>query len=120
MSGHPEVLLRELRIGLASLYGKRLRGVYSYGSYARGDYDAESDFDVLVVLDDFASYGPEVDRTAELASSLSLDHGVSVSQVFVREADWLTGDSMFLRNVRDEVRRGIPAAPCRLPSMGLE
>ena len=102
MSGDTRVNLRELQARLAMLYGGRLRGVYLYGSYARGDYDAESDFDVLVVLDGFASYGAEVDRAAELTAALSLQYGVSISEVFVREQDWQTGDSPFLQNVREE------------------
>lgn len=103
MSGDFRVLLRELKAGLAALCGRSLWGVYLYGSYdARGDYDAESNFDVLVVLDDFGSYGAEVDRTGELAAALSLEYGVSISQVFLREQDWLTSDSPFLRSVRDE------------------
>lgn len=103
MSGDFNALLGELKAGLVALYGRSLRGVYLYGSYARGEHDAESDFDVLVILDDFASYGAEVDRTAELAAALSLEYGVSVSQVFLREQEWLTGDSPFLRSVRNEV-----------------
>ena len=102
MRGEAKTLLRELKAGLAALYGHSLRGVYLYGSYARGDHDAESDFDVLIVLNDFASYGAEVDRTAELAAALSLEYGVSISQVFLREQNWLTGDSLFLRSVREE------------------
>lgn len=102
MTHDSERLLVELKEGLARLYGDALRGVYLYGSYARGDFDAESDFDVLVVLDGFASYGAEVDRTAGLASELSLKHGLSISMVFVREHDWRTADTPFLRHVRDE------------------
>ncbi len=102
MKGNLENLLRELKAGLDALYGRSLREVYLYGSYARGDYDAESDFDVLVVLDDFASYGAEVDRTAELAANLSLQYNVSISQVFLNEHEWLNGDSPFLRSVREE------------------
>ena len=102
MAIDPHALSSDLKAGLAALYDRRLRGAYLYGSYARGDYDAESDLDLLVVLDDFSSYGAEVDRTAELGSALSLRHGVSISQVFVRERDWLTADSPFLRNVREE------------------
>lgn len=103
MSGDVKALLRELKGELASIYGDSLRTVYVYGSYARGDYDEESDFDVLVVLADFVAYGAEVDRTAEFAAALSLEYDVSISHVFLREREWLTGDSPFLRSVREEV-----------------
>ncbi len=102
MSGECTSLLRELRDRLSRTYGVRLRGLYLYGSYARGDFDAESDVDVLVVLADFGSYGAEVDRTAADVSDLALAFGVSISVVFARARDWLSGDSPFLRNARAE------------------
>ena len=104
--GQPQLavqdILRELKRGLQLIYGKQLRGVYLFGSYARGDAERESDVDVLIVLRDFERYALEVDRTAELAADLSLKHGVTVSLVFLRERDWMQGDSPFLSNVRDE------------------
>ena len=95
-------LLRDLKAALKAVYGESLRGVFLYGSYARGDYDRESDIDILVVLDDFASYGREVDRTAHPVADLSLRWNVSISLVFVRHHDWISGDSLFLRTVREE------------------
>lgn len=40
--------LKELKRELIELYGERLRGVYLFGSYARGDFDSDSDVDILM------------------------------------------------------------------------
>ena len=95
-------LLSELKGGLQGIYEKRLRGLYLFGSYARGEEDQESDVDVLVVLDDVEHYGAEVDRTSELTSTLSLHYGVSISKVFVREREWMSRQTPFLANVQEE------------------
>jgi len=95
-------ILRQLRAGLERIYREQLKGVYLFGSYARGEADQESDCDVLVVLQDFKRYAQEVDRTGELTADLSLKHGVTISTVFMREREWLHGDTPFLLNVRDE------------------
>jgi len=97
-----QLLLREAKASLQVLYGQRLRGVYLFGSYARGTCQAESDVDVLIVLDEIGSYGGEIDRTGDLISSLSLQFGVSVSRVFVSATDWATAENPFLLNVRRE------------------
>ena len=95
-------LLHELKAALAEEYGTRLRGLYVYGSSARGDDVDESDLDVVIVLDEFDDYWNEIERTAELISSLSLKHDRSISPVRIREKDWLSAETPFLRNVRTE------------------
>jgi type I restriction enzyme S subunit len=99
-------VLGELKAGLQLVYGDRLKGTYLFGSYARGEADQESDLDILIVLDAFDRYAHEVQRTGALAADLSLKYGVTVSLVFLREHEWLKGDTPFLSNVRDEA---IPA-----------
>lgn len=100
------LLLSELEDGLKSMYSGRLKGVYLFGSHARGDAEPESDADVLVVLDRIDQYGAEVERTGPIISELSLKYGISVSRTFVSEREWLRGESPFLTNVREEA---IPA-----------
>ena len=95
-------ILAELRLGLESLYGTRLCGLYLFGSYARGEAEPESDIDVLIVLDQVSDYPCEVDRTGPLASTLSLRHGLSLSRVFLSRRAWTEGADFFVKNVRQE------------------
>ena len=102
MSERIRHLLTRLRERLEETYGARLRGLYLYGSFARGHEDAESDVDVIIVLDRIDAYGAEVARTSALVSTLSLESGLSISRVFVSQQDWTDRDSPFLANVREE------------------
>ena len=111
MEGNPDMnqqvrdLTTRFRLGLEAIYHARLKGVFLFGSHARGEASTESDVDLLVVLDHFDRYGAEVDRTSALGAELSLAHAVSISEVFVSERDWLMGQTPFLKNVRREALR---------------
>lgn len=98
-------LLTKLKQGLTDLYGPRLKAVILFGSYARGDYDLDSDLDVLIVLDAYKSRWDELVRSAELASNLSLEYGVTISRTILSEDQWKQGEWPILVNVRAE---GIP------------
>src|SRR5437870_675450 len=78
MSETIDTLLTEYKSGLKALYRDRLRGLYLYGSYARGKEESDSDLDLLIVLDVLSSYGAEINRTSELTSEMSLKYGISV------------------------------------------
>ena len=95
-------LLAELRLGFEGVYRERLRGLYLYGSYARGEQELHSDLDVLLILDRIDTYGMEIDRTSDLVSSVSLRHGISISRVFVTEEAWRDVQGGFLCRVRQE------------------
>ena len=109
----PQVFLRdafpelgkELMSGLRSLYGIRLKGVYVYGSYARGQARPDSDLDLLLVLDDFPDVGEELKRTSALTSRLSLAYGVPVTLLPVRARDFETRRTPLLMNVHREAVR---------------
>ena len=66
------------------LFGDKLRDAYLYGSYARGDFDDESDIDILVTVDE------EPEKLADMRSSVSginndigLERDILVSAVAV-------------------------------------
>ena len=102
MTAKLETLLAELKQGLLTLYGNRLKGVYLYGSYARGDYSSGSDVDIMIVLDNYKSYWQELVHSGELISSLSLKYGLSISRVVIKQQEWQKENTPLLRNIRAE------------------
>ena len=63
-----------------ALLSDKLDAVVLYGSYARGDYDAESDVDLLVRIDCPAEKLRDYQRSfIALSAALSLEYGVEVS-----------------------------------------
>lgn len=95
-------LLEKLKSGLKQIYGEQFKGAYLFGSYARGDYDLDSDIDILIVLSDFEKNGAELRRTSELIGNLSLDYGTTVSVVFSRQREWQTDKLPLLLNIHAE------------------
>lgn len=100
MPANIQKLLREFKKELTRIYGERLKGVYLYGSYARGENQQGSDVDIMIVLDSYQRYGDEIKRTSELNATLSLDYNLSVSRLFLTEERWKHEDSPLLRNIR--------------------
>jgi predicted nucleotidyltransferase len=94
-------VLNALHDRLVRLYGDRFRGLYVFGSYARPDAGIElpedSDLDVALVLSDFENAYDEIKRIGEATYDLSLEHGLLVSVVPVREADYREGLTNFAR-----------------------
>lgn len=99
-----DAILYELRFKLDAIYGERLKGLYLYGSYARGEPRRGSDLDVLVVLDRLDSAWDELKRSGHATSALSLEHDLTISRAFVSEDQWRRADIPLVRNVQREGR----------------
>jgi len=99
-------LMKELKEGLVQIYGDKLKAVYLYGSYARGDYREGSDVDVMILLKEYKNYWDEIGRTSELISNVSLDYDLLVSRIIMSEEKWKRSDTPLLKNIH---REGLPA-----------
>lgn len=95
-------ILSELRRRFEELYGDRLVKVILYGSQARGDAEADSDIDVLVVLKGRVAPWEEIARTGKDVADISLEHGVVIACVFMSEERYSTRNTPLLLNVRRE------------------
>jgi len=98
-------LLKEIKKELISIYGKKLFGVYLYGSYARYSACNESDVDIAIILNDFNKYSEEIERTSKTISRVSLKYDIHVSRVILKEHQWREDDFPFFINLR---REGVP------------
>lgn len=73
-------LIKETYELLCNVFGDRLEQIWLYGSYARGDFDSESDVDIMVLVDlpkdKLSSYRRKV---SDLSSELDLKYDVLLS-----------------------------------------
>lgn len=69
---------------LQQLFGAKLKSMILYGSYARGDFDKESDIDIMLLVNidrkDLARYHNPI---AELSSKIDLEYDVVISFAIV-------------------------------------
>ena len=99
-------ILKEFRQEIEKLYGKRLKDVILYGSWARGEAKEESDIDLLVVLKGEVMPGKEIDRMIDIITEINLKYGVLLSVFPISKEEYSTVNSPLLINVRKE---GMPA-----------
>jgi predicted nucleotidyltransferase len=90
------------RESLERIYGKRLRGIYLYGSAAKGQLRPDSDIDIAIVLDEIADRYAEYERTSKLGSQLSLDDDTLVSFLFLTESDLEKGRFVIHKAIKKE------------------
>ena len=100
-----EQILKEFRKGFEKLYGKRLKNIILYGSWATGKATEDSDIDLAIVLEGDVAAGKEIDRMIDIVTEINLDYGVLISVYPVSEEDYSTLNSPLLLNLR---REGMP------------
>src|ERR1700724_2330634 len=67
------------RAALDEVYGERIERVVLFGSRARGDARADSDYDVAVFLKDLTGFGEEMGKIAEIETDIRYDTGAVIN-----------------------------------------
>lgn len=100
-------IIMEFVRGVKRILGSSLKQVILYGSYARGDYNANSDIDIMVLttLTDAEIEQVESDVNG-LAFDFQMDYGVDISVVIKNEGQfnyWLGALPFYDNVLRDGI-----------------
>jgi predicted nucleotidyltransferase len=72
-------IMSRFRAALDEVYGERIERVVLFGSRARGDARADSDYDVAVFLKDLTGFGEEMGKIAEIETDILYDTGAVIN-----------------------------------------
>ena len=100
-----EGLLQEYRAKLQNVSEEHIKKVILYGSYARGDFQKDSDIDIMVLVDeDEQSLRPGEERRYDLTYDFNLEHDAEIMPVVqnVDHFNYWKKAYMFYKNVEEE------------------
>jgi predicted nucleotidyltransferase len=76
-----EEILKKAKAVLQKIYGKRLKGVILYGSYARGEAVEGSDIDLIVLIDNMNNPIEELEKCSKQIHQLDLAYDTLISMI---------------------------------------
>ena len=80
-------LLEQYTEILKEIYGKHLKAVILYGSYARGDFRPDSDVDIMILVDmsdlELKAYGQQL---SYMTYDFNMDHDLDIKPIAKSEA----------------------------------
>ncbi len=101
VAGMDDPVMTRFRAALDAIYGERLARVVLFGSRARGEARADSDYDVAVFLRGAARTEDERHRVADVTTDLLLETGAFIVPLTFDIAE-LDRRTMFMGEVRRE------------------
>jgi uncharacterized protein len=98
-----ELVIKDFTETMKKHYGDRLAKIILYGSYARGDFNEESDIDFMVILNDEEVRAmKETLYTNSEIYDLTLKHDILVSMFATSKKKFDVATKMFYQFVKKE------------------
>lgn len=95
-------ILNEVKERLKEIYGKRLKGIILYGSYARGDADEGSDIDLLVLLENMNDVCREIDNLSKGTGDIDLKYDTLISIIPIDAKEFTVRRLPLILNAKKE------------------
>ena len=98
-------ILRKMVLIYRNIYNQNLCEIYLYGSYARGDYNTESDIDIAaIVKGERQELQEQLKKIWDVVSDLELDYEVIISPTVIPYTEFETYKEIlpYYRNIAQE------------------
>lgn len=97
--------VREIKEKVTALVGDRLKGIYLFGSKARGDYDPESDVDLAIIIEDLDRSLKR--KVIDIVVEVETDYIIVISSLVISWKNFLQLKERERRIALDIEREGI-------------
>jgi uncharacterized protein len=104
MDTSTDLIIAKFRSAVDHAYGRRIERVVLYGSRARGDDRADSDYDIAVFLEDLSSLSAEFRTLAGIEIRLLDETGAIVHGMPFPAGSWRDNASPLMHEIRKDGR----------------
>lgn len=105
MSGQTSQLLKQYALGIKRIYEKNLKAVILYGSYARNDYNENSDQDIMILVDlSEEQIRATREQVSEFTYDFNMEHDLEIMPIVKSEEhfNYWSEAYPFYKNVNQE------------------
>ncbi len=103
-----EAICKRVASSYKKVYGDNIDGIYLYGSYARGDYDEESDIDFVAIVEgDREDLQKKCHAVRNDTNQMDLEYDIVTQATVIPLAEFrkYKDSSGYYRNIAKEGRR---------------